>query len=159
MSIARFATESDVDEIVRLRQIMLEEWMACPDNGWQESTAAILKRRLSEQDPTMAITVVDAPGRPGVLAACATGTITERLPSPRNHSGLFGWVFNVCTDPAWRRRGYSRACMEALLSWFDDRGVLMLELLASEHGGPLYEQLGFETSAEPAMRRTAFDHG
>ncbi|MCH7232390.1 GNAT family N-acetyltransferase [Glycomyces sp. L485] len=153
MEAARFATADDVDEIVRLREIMLSEWVDCTDNGWREATAAVLKRRLGDADPTMAVAVVDAPGEPGVLAASATGLIVERLPSPRNLTGLFGWVFNVSTDPAWRRRGYSMACMESLLAWFDDRGVLPIELLASGQGEPLYRRLGFRMSQEPAMRR------
>lgn len=153
---ARFATAADIDEIVRLRQLLLENWIECPDNGWRESTAEILRRRLAGPEPTMAVTVVDAPGNPGTLAACATGTIEERLPSPRNMTGRIGWIFNVSTDPEWRRRGYSRACMEALLDWYEDRGVLMLELLATEEGQGLYKQLDFRVAEEPAMRRSPF---
>ncbi|WP_026930000.1 GNAT family N-acetyltransferase [Glycomyces tenuis] len=153
MGIARFATADDVEEIVRLRQVMLEEWFDCPDDGWKEGTAVILKRRLGEAEPTMAVTVVDAPGTPGALASCAAGVISERLPSPHNPTGLAGWVFNVSTDPAWRRRGFSRACMEALLEWFDDRGIRSVDLHASSQGEGLYRQLGFQPPAEPAMRR------
>ncbi|WP_026925348.1 GNAT family N-acetyltransferase [Glycomyces arizonensis] len=155
MGIARFAVDDDIDEIVRLRQVMLEEWLECHDNGWREETAAILRRRLGETEPTMAVTVVDTPDGPGTLAACAAGVITERLPSPLHHTGLSGWVFNVSTDPVWRRRGFSRACMEALLGWFDDRGIRSVDLHASSQGEGLYRQLGFQSPDEPAMRRTA----
>lgn len=153
MDIARLATAGDIEEVVRLRQVMLEEWYETPDNGWKEATAAVLKRRLEEPEPTMAVTVVDAPDAPGTLASCAAGVISERLPSPHNHTGRSGWVFNVATDPAWRRRGYSRACMEALLDWFDDRGVRSVDLHASSQGEGLYRQLGFRFPDEPAMRR------
>ncbi|MFJ8580046.1 hypothetical protein [Micromonospora sp. NPDC093277] len=33
-----------------------------------------------------------------------------------------GYVFNVATDRDCRRRGYSRACMLALLGWYQQRG-------------------------------------
>ncbi|GAB3996977.1 hypothetical protein GCM10029992_18580 [Glycomyces albus] len=79
MVTARFAAAADIDEIVRLRQVMLEDWMECPDNGWRSSTAEILRRRLSEPRPTLAVTVVDAPDAAGGLAACASGTLEDRL--------------------------------------------------------------------------------
>jgi GNAT superfamily N-acetyltransferase len=154
MTTARFATLDDIDELVRLREIMLATWTDTSDASWKPSAAAILRRRLGEPDPTMAVTVVDAPGASGTLASCATGVITERLPNPRNPSGRYGWVFNVVTDDPWRQRGFSRACTTALLAWFDGRDVPAVELLASEQGEGLYRQLGFAVSNEPAMRRT-----
>lgn len=156
MVTARLATASDADQIVGLREIMLADFTACPDNGWKEAAVEVLKRRLEDAEPTMAVTVVDAPHSPGILAACATGVIIERLPGPNNPTGRFGWVFNVSTDPAWRRRGYSRACMTALLSWYEERDITFLELLASESGEGLYADLGFKLSDEPAMRRLPF---
>lgn len=156
MVTARFAVLADIDEIVRLRQVMLENWVECPDNGWKASTAEILRRRLTETEPTMAVTVVDAPDAPGELAACASGTVEARLPSPGNLTGRFGWIFNVSTDPRWRRRGYSRICMEALLAWYEEQGVTAIDLLASESGRGLYRQLGFGLSEEPAMRFRRF---
>ncbi|GAB3996974.1 hypothetical protein GCM10029992_18570 [Glycomyces albus] len=42
--------------------------------------------------------------------------------------------------------------MEALLTWYEDRGVTAIDLLASGSGRGLYKQLGFEHSEAPAMR-------
>jgi ribosomal protein S18 acetylase RimI-like enzyme len=61
-------------------------------------------------------------------------------------------VFNVATDPDQRRRGYSRACMEQLMGWFERRGVTKVDLKASPEGEPLYASLGFARTADPAMR-------
>ncbi|MDA1362016.1 GNAT family N-acetyltransferase [Glycomyces luteolus] len=58
----------------------------------------------------------------------------------------------MVTDPQWRKRGYSRSCTQALLDWFADQNVHVLELLASEQGEGLYKELGFTVSPEPAMR-------
>jgi GNAT superfamily N-acetyltransferase len=88
------------------------------------------------------------------LAACAVGVIEQRLGGPANPSGLVGYVFSVATDPAHRRRGYSRACMQGLLAWFDDRRVSTVDLRASVEGEPLYRSLGFVRTVEPAMRLT-----
>jgi len=96
---------------------------------------------------------VDCPDQPGRLAACVLGAIDERLPGPGGRSQFKGYVYNVATDPACRLRGYSRACMEALLAWYADRGVGQVDLRASPYGEPLYASLGFVRTKDPAMRR------
>jgi GNAT superfamily N-acetyltransferase len=87
-----------------------------------------------------------------MLAACAVGVIERRLGSPDNPSGEFGYVFNVATDPGYRRRGYSRACMEAVLDWYRQREVAKVELRASAEGEPLYLALGFVPVGAPTLR-------
>jgi GNAT superfamily N-acetyltransferase len=151
MTYARHADLGDIDELVRLREVMLSHWIDMSEESWKDSAAEILRRRMEEDKPTIGITVIDAPDGSG-LAACAVGTISERLPGPHNPTGRYGWIFNVVTDPQWRKRGYSRACTQALLEWFEDQSVQVLELLASEQGESLYQELGFRVSPEPAMR-------
>lgn len=155
MTIARHADLGDIEELVRLREVMLSSFIDAGDDAWKLSAAEILRRRMSEDKPTIGITVIDAPDGSGGLAACAVGTISERLPGPHNPTGRYGWIFNVVTDAQWRKRGYSRACTQALLEWFGDQSVHVLELLASEQGEGLYKELGFAVSAEPAMRLNA----
>jgi GNAT superfamily N-acetyltransferase len=148
---ARPATPDDADELVRLRAVMLRtfgdprSW----NDDWQAPSRDTLRQRLTGS--SMAAFVVDRPGGGG-LASCAVGIIEERLGSPGNPSGRFGYVFNVSTDPSHRRRGYSRACMEALLEWFRSRGVGTADLRASADGEPLYADLGFVRTPDPAMR-------
>lgn len=155
MTIARHADLGDIEELVRLREVMISPWFDMADESWKSSAAEILRRRMSEDKPTIGVTVVDAPDGSGGLAACAVGTISERLPGPHNPTGRYGWIFNVVTDPQWRKRGYSRACTKALLDWFGDQNVHVLELLASEQGEGLYKEFGFTISNEPAMRFNA----
>lgn len=156
MTIARHADLGDIEELVRLREVMLASWFDMGDESWKASTAEMLRSRMSEDKPTIGITVVDAPDGSGGLAACAVGTISERLPWPRNPTGRYGWIFNVVTDPQWRKRGYSRACTKALLGWFEDQSVHVLELLASEQGEGLYKELGFAVTDQQAMRLNTF---
>ncbi|WP_046502789.1 GNAT family N-acetyltransferase [Streptomyces odonnellii] len=155
MSQARRAVPADAEELVRLRKVMLDSVRRPnPDTGWQASTAETLRKRLADPDPTLIAFVVDAPDRPGGLAACATGTIEYRLGGPGNPTGAIGYVFNVATDPGLRRRGYSRACMEGLLGWYRERGVRKIDLHASREGEPLYASLGFVRTPDPSMRLT-----
>lgn len=150
--VARAAHSQDVDELVRLRAVMFRamnngSW----DDDWRDPARQFLLRGFAEASPMVAAFVVDRPVGDG-LAACAVGTIEHRLGAPGNPEGLSGYVFNVATDPDMRRRGYSRACVTALLDWFATRGVGRINLMASHDGEPLYESLGFTRTTEPAMR-------
>lgn len=151
----RRAGAADADELVRLRIVMLEAMDGEPvaPGEWSQRVAASLRRRLPAADPeaTLAAFVVDRPGGEG-LAACAVGTIEERLGSPGNPDGRVGHVFNVATDAAWRRRGLSTACLDALLAWFTARAVPMVQLTASPDGLPMYERMGFVRHPHPSLR-------
>jgi ribosomal protein S18 acetylase RimI-like enzyme len=141
MNEARRAKPDDAEELMRLRMVMLAGMPGAtpPEPGpWLEAGADVLRRRLT--DPAER------------LAACVVGAIDERLPGPGGASRWRGYVYNVATDPAYRRRGFSRACVRALLSWFAERGVEVVDLRASPDGEPLYASLGFVRTKDPAMR-------
>ncbi|GIE92766.1 GNAT family N-acetyltransferase [Paractinoplanes rishiriensis] len=144
---ARQATVDDASELIRLRTVMLG---VDRDDSWCLPAQKVLAQRLAEAAPTMAAFVIDRPG--GGLAACATGTVEARLGAPGDPSGLVGYVFNVATDPDQRRRGHSRACLTALLDWFRGHDIRKVDLRASAMAEPLYRSLGFERTADPAMR-------
>jgi GNAT superfamily N-acetyltransferase len=147
----RRATGSDIEELIRLRKLMHES-MKSPgldSPGWKRAATDMLREELAARRPTLAAFVID--GGDGGLAACATGIIHRRVPSPTNPGGRVGYVFNVSTDPGYRRRGYSRACMESLLGWFRKRQVPRIDLRASADGEPLYASLGFVRTGDPSM--------
>ncbi|GAB1646384.1 GNAT family N-acetyltransferase [Krasilnikovia sp. MM14-A1259] len=96
--------------------------------------------------------VVAQPDAPNRLAACAVGTVETRLGGPGNPSGMTGYIFNVATDPAHRRRGYSRSCTTALLDWYRARGIVTVDLRATPEAEWLYRSLGFVRTPDPAMR-------
>ncbi|WP_405019041.1 GNAT family N-acetyltransferase [Kitasatospora sp. NBC_00070] len=152
----RPATPEDAAELVRLRGLMFEAMSGRPDpGGWQPAAERVLRERLAGPDElrTMPAFVLDDPDRPGRLAACAVGTLEHRLPAPGHPDGLFGFVFNICTDPGRRRKGHARACTEALLAWFDARRVTRIDLHATEGGEALYRSLGFHEHSVPLSRQ------
>jgi len=155
---ARRAVAADAAELVRLREIMLAEMThAVPEpDGWQESVAEDFRTRLADPDDTMAAFVVDDPtgdpDRSSSLAACAVGLVEPRLGGPGNPAGEIGYILNVATDPWHRRQGYSRACMQALLDWYRERGIVTVDLQATEVSEPLYRSLGFVPAPNATMR-------
>jgi ribosomal protein S18 acetylase RimI-like enzyme len=151
---ARRATAADAEELVRLRMVMFEsvDGVAPEPGQWSQEAVRSLRERLPGQDARTAAFVVDRPGEPGRLSACAVGVIDARLGSPSNPTGLHGYVFNVATDDGYRRRGFSRACLTELLGWFRHHGVLSVQLHASDDGYELYRRLGFQDVESPSMR-------
>ncbi|MFE0171966.1 GNAT family N-acetyltransferase [Streptomyces sp. NPDC059002] len=157
MSEARRATPEDAGELLRLRQVMIDSVFGSgppggSDTSWQAESEATVRRRLGEPEGDFVAFVVDHPERPGRLAALAVGTMEYRIGRPGNPHGRVGHVFSVATDPEQRRRGYARACMEALLDWFRERGAGNVDLNASVEAEALYVSLGFVRKRDPAMR-------
>ncbi|MEV7382795.1 GNAT family N-acetyltransferase [Streptomyces lydicus] len=156
----RAAVPDDAGELVRLRRLMFLSMNGQDAPGsWEPDAEAMARRLLAGPDPRLGGFVVpgDASGAPH-LAACAIGTVEERLPAPGHPSGRFGFVFNVCTDPRYRGRGYARATTEALLGWFAERGVTRVDLHATDGAEPLYRSLGFTEHSTPLsldLRRRA----
>lgn len=148
----RPATQDDIAELVRLRTLLFEDLggpyfnPSSADDGWQDALAVVLKDPLTA-DGTRIIVVDGGTG----LAACAIGSVEQRLPGPHLPSGRVGLVIGVVTDPAHRRRGHSRSLMRGLLGWFRERAVSRVDLYASHEGEPLYRDLGFVDHPDPAL--------
>ncbi|MGW5860790.1 GNAT family N-acetyltransferase [Streptomyces sp. NPDC055239] len=156
----RQAAQADVAELVRLRALLFEtlggEYFNPSsggsgepgDSSWRDALAVVLKGQLDTEG--MRILVVD--GGEG-LAACAIGSVEQRLPGPHLRNGRVGLVIGVVTDPAHRRRGHSRSLIRGLLDWFREREVARVDLYASTEGEPLYRDLGFVDHPDPALYR------
>src|SRR5262249_16865989 len=119
------------------------------DPLWQDKAAEWFARRLRDRDDFAAF-VVDDPEL-GVVS-CAVGICDRHAPGPANLSGVSGHVFNMSTDPRCRRRGYARACLEALLAWFrEETEARVVRLNASSDGIALYRSLGFAEPGHPHL--------
>ncbi|MFD4262416.1 GNAT family N-acetyltransferase [Streptomyces sp. NPDC058534] len=153
MSLVRRATAEDAEEVLRLRQVMIDSLGRGPaSTDWHAESLPALRARLADPDGAFAAFVVEAPGRPGAPAALVAGTLEYRIGRTGNPHGLIGYVFSVATDPDARRRGYARACMEELLEWFRERGAGHVMLTASADAEPLYTSMGFVRDTDPSMR-------
>ncbi|MFH0518890.1 GNAT family N-acetyltransferase [Streptomyces sp. M41] len=152
MNLVRRATTEDAEEVLRLRQVMID---ALPggdgSTAWHTESLPALRQKLGDGDGDFAAFVVDHPLRPGALGALVVGTVDYRIGKASNPHGLAGYVFSVATDPQARRRGYARACMDELLAWFRERGAGQVMLTASPEAEPLYVSLGFVHKPDPTM--------
>ncbi|MEU4462346.1 GNAT family N-acetyltransferase [Streptomyces sp. NPDC024017] len=152
MSAVRRALPEDAEEVLRLRQVMIDSVFASdPSVAWHGESLPTLRAELGEPDGDFAAFVVDHPERPGALACLVAGTIDYRIGTASDPRGMVGFVFSVATDPDARRRGYARACMTTLLEWFRGRGARRVQLTASPEAEPLYVSLGFRPKPDPLL--------
>lgn len=104
----RRAVPDDAEELTRLRALMFRD-MGRPadllDEAWSRRNVEHFHARLADTE-SFAAFVVDQPD--AGLAAVAVGWLDQHLIGPTNPSGQVGYVANICTDSAFRRRGYSR---------------------------------------------------
>ncbi|MFI8892468.1 GNAT family N-acetyltransferase [Streptomyces paradoxus] len=155
MSAVRRALPADAEEVLRLRQVMIDAVFASgPSLAWHGESLPALRARLGETDGDFVAFVVDHPERPGALASLVAGTIDYRIGKPGDPHGMVGFVFSVATDPDARRRGYARACTTTLLEWFRERGARRVQLTASPEAEPLYVSLGFRPKPDPLLELT-----
>ncbi|OEV06649.1 acetyltransferase [Streptomyces nanshensis] len=149
----RMAVPDDARELVRLRRLMFLGMHGRDEPGpWERDAEAVARRELRRDTASgrLGAFVVDGdePGPPH-LAACAVGTVEERLPAPKHPAGRFGFVFSVCTDERYRGRGYARTTTEALLEWFAGQDVTRVDLHASGDAEHLYRSMGFADHSIP----------
>lgn len=154
MSFVRRALPEDAEEVLRLRQIMIDSLFGDAATAWQGESLPTLKAKLGEPDGDFTAFVVDHPERPGTLASLVAGTLDYRIGKSGDPQGMVGFVFSVATDPSARRRGYARACMTTLLEWFRERGARRVQLTASPEAQPLYVSLGFRPKPDPLLELT-----
>jgi GNAT superfamily N-acetyltransferase len=89
----------------------------------------------------------DAPA----IVAGAGASIIPWPPGPFYSSGRLAFVYNVYTEPAYRRRGLARLVMDAVHVYCREAGIGSIALNASASGQPLYAQMGYEVTRSPMM--------
>jgi ribosomal protein S18 acetylase RimI-like enzyme len=149
----RRAKPDDAEALVRLRGLMLAA-MGMDVGDENARWRGVALRYFSEQlaaPERFAAYVVDDP-TVGVVAGAA-GHLNVHPPSPTDFSLVRGTLYNVSTEPDFRRRGLARACVIALLDWFrDETPAGQIELHATQSGDELYRSLGFVDSFYPSQR-------
>jgi ribosomal protein S18 acetylase RimI-like enzyme len=143
----RPATLADIPDLVRLRRLMFES-MGYDDAERLDAADEAARTYFYESIPTGAFygwLAVTPDGKP---VSSGGAVIDRHPPGPSNLSGQSGYIMNMSTVPAYRRRGLARRMMRTILVWLQDRGIEKITLHASDMGRPLYEQVGFVDSNE-----------
>jgi len=147
----RPAAVTDVAAVVRLRRRMFES-MGVTNTAALDVADVACAAYFCQALPAGEYRgwVVETPD--GQVVASGGYVIDVHPPGPGNLTGRIGYVMNLYTEPAHRRRDLARRIMVAVLEHLRAAGVRMLALHATEIGRPLYESLGFVASNEMRLQ-------
>jgi GNAT superfamily N-acetyltransferase len=131
----RKATLDDIEALVSLRIQLLE----ANDPSFDGALRGWLRTHLA--DGSFRAWIADDAG---TVVAASGLTVLDRPPYPGNAAGLDGYVTNMYTLPAYRRRGLARQLLEVLITHARQVGIKRLFLESSREGQQLYEEFGFQ---------------
>lgn len=86
------------------------------------------------------------------IVAGAGMWLMDWLPSVSSIERTRAHIFNVYTEPAYRRQGLARKLMQQCLDECSARGITIVSLHASETGKLLYDTMGFQPSSEMRIK-------
>jgi len=118
------------------------------DEAWLDETSRAFLPWLLGKIETGEYRAWFAVAPDGSIAAGAGLWLQEWMPSRVGRDSRRGYILNVYTEPAYRRRGLARMLMRTILAHCRAQGLAMAALNASDEGRPLYESLGFQSTNE-----------
>ncbi len=136
------ASDKDIEELVGLRLAYLQEDLGEISASDLQSLKGALPqyfRKHLNRDLFVYIA-----GEEKEILACAFLLVVEKPMSPVFITGKTGTVLNVYTKPEYRKRGYAKQLMNALLEDAKANELSVIELKATEDGYQLYKSVGFE---------------
>ena len=138
--IIRRASVADVADLVRLRRMMFET-MGFDDPAQLDAADAAAAAYFTETIPAGRFHGWLAVTPTGVAVGSGGVVIDQHLLGPSNLSGQIGHIMNLATAPRYRRQGFARRIMQAMLKWLAERGIQQVTLHTTDMGRSLYEEL------------------
>lgn len=89
------------------------------------------------------------------VAAIGGIILRTQAGTPKNPSGKWGYIINIYTAPAYRRKGLATVILNKLMDSAREKGYSTFELRASKDGEPVYIREGFKMHPEPTYRKYA----
>lgn len=136
------ASEKEISGLVELRIAYLKEDLGTISEADLQRLKEVLPqyfRKHLNRD----LFVYVAKGAEEILA-CAFLLVVEKPMSPAFMTGKTGTVLNVYTKPEYRKKGYAKQLMNALLDDAKAMELSVVELKATEDGYHLYKVVGFQ---------------
>jgi GNAT superfamily N-acetyltransferase len=144
----RPATIADIPHIVRHREQMFRD-MDIPAQFEDMSAAMELWLRHAIPSKTYLGWIAESNRE---VAAGGGLIVISWPPGPMSMDPRCGFIFNVYTEHAHRKRGLAKQLMAAMHDYCRAEGIERVVLNASVFGKPLYDQIGYVVTEEPMMR-------
>ncbi len=136
------ASEKEIDELVEFRLAYLkEDFGKISESDLQKLKETLPQYFRNHLNRDLFVYVVREADE---ILACAFLLVVEKPMSPAFITGKTGTVLNVYTKPEYRKRGYAKQLMNALLEDAKANDLSVVELKATEDGYQLYKSVGFE---------------
>lgn len=140
----RRAGNEDIEAVIRLRLAFLQNVQ--PGAGpISPAHAEATRRYIEDKLPTGELLVWFAE-EDGQILGTSGLVFFHRPPTLVNLSSVHGYVLNMYTAPAHRRRGVATALLEETIAYVKTTEARRVYLHASEMGRPVYARLGFEAT-------------
>ncbi|MBQ8315847.1 MAG: GNAT family N-acetyltransferase [Lachnospiraceae bacterium] len=136
------ASEKEIDELVELRLAYLQEDLgSISEQDMQCLRVALPQYFRNHLNRDLLVYIAKEAEE---ILTCAFLLIVEKPMSPMFITGKTGTVLNVYTKPEYRKKGYAKQLMNALLEDAKANELSVIELKATEDGYHLYKSVGFE---------------
>ncbi|MCD8190901.1 MAG: GNAT family N-acetyltransferase [Clostridiales bacterium] len=137
------ADRSDLEELMRWREVVLREVFSIP--AGEDITELLAANRAYYQTALEAEEHVACFACAGEkIVGCGGLCLYREMPSPDNPSGKCGYLMNIYTLPALRQQGVGKKVVQWLVQEAKRRSAEKIYLEASEQAYPLYRSLGFQ---------------
>lgn len=130
-------------QLVQIRLEMLKKVNSLDENyQFSEDFVKEVKKYFAKGDQVNILALDD-----GKAVGCATLSFVYIMPTFSHPTGNRAHLMNVYTNEGYRRQGIARHMVQMLIDIAANRGVTEITLDATESGRPLYQAMGFESSA------------
>lgn len=141
--IIRNAETSDLEELMRWREVVLKEVFSIPAReNIDELLATNREYYHAALENKTHIACFAYTGEK--VVGCGGVCLYQEMPSPDNLTGQCAYLMNIYTIPALRQHGIGKAVVEWLVQEAKHCGAGKIYLEASEKAYPLYKQLEFD---------------
>ena len=133
---------ADADELTELRLEYLKEDNGLLERNDAETIRSALPNYIQKHLNKDLFAYVIREN--GIIVSCAMLLIVLKPMSPAFINGKTATVLNVFTCRPYRRKGYARMIMDALIADAEQQNIAVIELKATEDGYGLYRSVGFD---------------
>lgn len=143
----RRGTPADLPIIAHHRRRMFED-MGHEDDPQLKAAEPLYTRWLEERLANDRYRAWLAADERGSVVAGAGLWLMDWPAGFMDISPFRGYLFNVYTEPDFRRQGLAARLVRAIMDHCAEEGIRVIGLHASEHGRSVYESLGFKPTNE-----------
>jgi ribosomal protein S18 acetylase RimI-like enzyme len=145
----RKLNKNDMDLFINLRIVFLEDRFSLKEDEKIKITNNLqiyFKEHICKNDFIGIIGEYD-----GNIISVAYMAIYDKPSNLNNLYGKIGTIMNVYTYPEYRKKGIAKKMVENIMDEAKNNGIKYFDLMASESGYKIYENIGFKESNDKFM--------